>query len=68
MRSVKDVLGCLAEANGGLIMGAGGLTDADAPAPSLLPGWTRGHVPTHLARNAEGGVRLLGWARTAVPS
>ena len=23
---------------------------------------------THLARNAEGGVRLLGWARTGVPS
>ncbi|HXB49267.1 MAG TPA: maleylpyruvate isomerase N-terminal domain-containing protein [Streptosporangiaceae bacterium] len=36
--------------------------------PSLLPGWTRGHVLTHLARNAEGGTRLLGWARTGVPS
>jgi maleylpyruvate isomerase len=35
---------------------------------SLLPGWTRGHVLTHLARNAEGGTRLLGWARTGVPS
>jgi maleylpyruvate isomerase len=25
-------------------------------------------VLTHLARNAEGGTRLLGWARTGVPS
>ena len=27
--------------------------------PSLLPGWTRGHVLTHLARNADGMVRTL---------
>lgn len=34
--------------------------DADAFAlPSLLPGWTRGHVLTHLARNADSHVRLL---------
>jgi maleylpyruvate isomerase len=35
---------------------------------SLLPGWTRGHVLTHLARNADGGSRLLTWARTGTPS
>ena len=29
------------------------LTDDDVRAPSLLPGWTRGHVVTHLARNAD---------------
>jgi maleylpyruvate isomerase len=29
-------------------------TDADMRAPSLLPGWSRGHVLTHLARNADG--------------
>ena len=45
-----------------------GLTDADVRAPSPLPGWTRGHVLTHLARNAEGSTRLLIWARTGVPS
>jgi maleylpyruvate isomerase len=28
-------------------------------ADSLLPGWTRAHVLTHLARNAEGLTRLL---------
>jgi maleylpyruvate isomerase len=29
-------------------------SDADVAAPSLCPGWTRGHVLTHLARNADG--------------
>ena len=39
----------------------------DPPAvaePSLLPGWTRGHVLAHLARNADAMVNLLTWART----
>src|SRR3954465_13737343 len=27
--------------------------DIDVTAPSLLPGWTIGHVLTHLARNAD---------------
>jgi maleylpyruvate isomerase len=35
-------------------------------APSLLPGWTRGHVLTHLARNADSLLNLLDWARTGV--
>lgn len=65
---IDDVLAGLAEATAGLIAGVSGLADAEAREPSLLPGWTRGHVLTHLARNAEGGVRLLGWARTGVPS
>jgi len=34
--------------------------------PSLLPGWTRGHVLTHVARNADGCTNLLTWARTGV--
>lgn len=29
------------------------LTDEQCREPSLLPGWTRGHVLSHLARNAE---------------
>jgi maleylpyruvate isomerase len=36
-----------------------GLTDADARRPSLLPGWSVGHVLAHLARNAESVVRRL---------
>ncbi|GAA2803310.1 maleylpyruvate isomerase family mycothiol-dependent enzyme [Saccharopolyspora taberi] len=34
--------------------------------PSLLPGWTRAHVISHLARNADGCLNLLRWARTGV--
>ncbi|HKR48504.1 MAG TPA: maleylpyruvate isomerase family mycothiol-dependent enzyme [Pseudonocardiaceae bacterium] len=39
---------------------------SDLREPSRLPGWTRGHVVTHVARNAEGLVRLLTWARTGI--
>jgi maleylpyruvate isomerase len=63
-----DALRDLNAATGVLAAAIGGLTDAAVRAPSLLPGWTRGHVLTHLARNAEGSTRLLGWARTGVPS
>jgi maleylpyruvate isomerase len=40
--------------------------DLDPAAPSLLPGWSQGHVLTHLARNADGMVNLLHWASTGV--
>ena len=42
--------------------------DGDPATPSLLPGWTRGHLLTHVARNADGLVNLLTWARTGVPT
>lgn len=32
--------------------------------PSPLPGWTVGHVLTHVARNADAYTNLLTWART----
>ncbi len=41
-------------------------TDDQARAPSRLPDWSRGHVLTHLARNADGLRNLLVWARTGV--
>jgi maleylpyruvate isomerase len=34
-----------------------GLTDEDMRVPSRLPGWTVGHVLTHVARNADSHVR-----------
>ena len=34
------------------------VSDADWNAPSRLPEWTRGHVATHLARQADGLTRL----------
>ncbi|MFG2037134.1 maleylpyruvate isomerase family mycothiol-dependent enzyme [Dactylosporangium sp. NPDC048998] len=43
-----------------------GLDDAALAAPSRCPGWTRGHVLSHLARNADAYVNLLTWARTGV--
>jgi maleylpyruvate isomerase len=53
-------------ATGRLAAAAAGLTDAQAREPSRLPGWSRGHVLTHLARNADGLRNLLIWARTGV--
>lgn len=44
------------------------LGDAAWREPSLLPGWTRADTAGHIARNAEALVRLVGWARTGVPS
>jgi len=44
----------------------GELADDEFARPSLLSGWTRGHVIGHLARNAEALVRLVNWARTGV--
>jgi maleylpyruvate isomerase len=41
-----------------------GMTDDHARAASLLPEWTRAHVLTHLARNADGLANLAHWART----
>jgi maleylpyruvate isomerase len=42
------------------------LDDAAIARPSRLPGWTRGHVVTHLARNADALRNLLDWGRTGV--
>jgi maleylpyruvate isomerase len=44
------------------------VTDAQAREPSLLPGWSRGHLLTHIARNADSLRNLLIWARTGVPT
>jgi maleylpyruvate isomerase len=60
------VLEAIDAATGHLLETAARFTDAEVRAPSLLPNWSRGHVLTHLARNADGGRRLLIWARTGV--
>ena len=44
----------------------GALDEAAVQAPSALPGWSRAHLLTHLARNADGVVNLLTWADTGV--
>ena len=42
-----------------LLATASGIDDQAVRKPSLLPGWTVGHVLTHIARNADGHVRRL---------
>jgi uncharacterized Actinobacterial protein TIGR03083 len=37
-------------------------------APSALPGWTRAHLLSHIARNADAMINLLTWARTGTPT
>ncbi|MFI0899873.1 maleylpyruvate isomerase family mycothiol-dependent enzyme [Streptomyces sp. NPDC020983] len=54
----------VAEATSELLGTAATLSSADLAEPSLLPGWTRGHVLAHVARNADALVNLLTWART----
>jgi maleylpyruvate isomerase len=48
------VLGMMTDQTDRLLQTVAGMDDADLRAPSLLPGWTRGHVLTHVARNADG--------------
>lgn len=47
-----------------LLKTAEALDEAAVAAPSRLPGWSRGHVLTHIARNADSYVNLLTWALT----
>jgi maleylpyruvate isomerase len=42
---------------------ASGMSEEDCRVPSLLPGWSRGHVLAHWARNADSQVRMLLGAR-----
>jgi maleylpyruvate isomerase len=64
MNEASHSLDRLAAATDRLLATATVLSDAQAREPSLLPGWTRGHVLSHIARNADGMVNLLSWART----
>jgi maleylpyruvate isomerase len=60
------LLTALPGADDRLLSTLGSLTDDAVRRPSLLPGWTIGHVLTHLARNADALVNLCDWARTGV--
>lgn len=41
-----------------------GVDESALAEPSLLPGWSRGHVIAHVALNAHSNVNLMTWART----
>jgi maleylpyruvate isomerase len=60
--SIEQDLGLVETATTAVLATASRLTDDDVAAPSLCEGWTRGHVLTHIARNAEAMVRLTRWA------
>lgn len=54
----RDIAGATA-AHQGLEAALVALVDTDVARPSLLPGWTVGHVLAHIARNADSHTRLL---------
>jgi maleylpyruvate isomerase len=55
------------DAGTGLFFGTlGRVPDDGLSSQSLLPGWSRAHVVSHLARNADALCNLLTWARTGV--
>ena len=59
-RSLQRHLAGATASHRGLDEMLSGLGDSlDPAAPSLLPGWTVGHVLTHIARNADSMVRVL---------
>ncbi|KAA1420009.1 maleylpyruvate isomerase family mycothiol-dependent enzyme [Mumia zhuanghuii] len=64
MATPNDVIDLVDSRTGELLLALDALDDADMRAPSLLPGWTRGHVVTHLARNADALGNLFHWAET----
>ena len=68
MNEANDSLGRLAAATSRLLATATALSDAQVREPSSLPGWTRGHVLTHIARvgHARSLFSVLGSA--SVPS
>ncbi len=62
----RRAIGQVHDAHRALVDHLDAMTDgpgADPARPSLLPDWTRGHVLTHIARNADSFVRVLEAAR-----
>ena len=62
--ALRGALDEMAVSTDRLLATVDGLDDAALRQPSRLPGWTRAHVLTHIARNADGLVNLVTWART----
>jgi len=61
---VEPLLTRVADATDRLLATVGRLSDGDCRAASRLPSWTRGHVLSHLARNADALAGLMDGART----
>ncbi len=65
---LTEVRRLLSEATHRLLGDTISVTDEDWREPSRLPGWSRGHVASHVARQADALGRLVEWARTGQPS
>jgi maleylpyruvate isomerase len=65
-RSVELMIGHIDESVDRVLESVNSMSDDQVRAPSRLPGWTRGHVLAHIARNADGLRNLLTWAKTGV--
>ena len=63
----EDMLAQIDAATRRLLETVRAFTDEDVRAPSLLPGWTRGHVLAHLAGGAGAIRNLMEGVRTGVP-
>lgn len=63
-----QILADVRQSTSGLLRSLGSLTERDARRPSLLPGWTIGHVLSHIARNADAMVLSLGGALRNEPT
>lgn len=59
-----EAIGLLAAVTDALLDDVRALDDEAVAGASLLPGWTRGHVLAHVARNADACRNLLTWAAT----
>ncbi|MCI2418032.1 maleylpyruvate isomerase family mycothiol-dependent enzyme [Saccharopolyspora sp. K220] len=63
---VTAQLAAIEHASTRLLDAVADLDDFAVRQASLLPGWSRAHVISHLARNADGFGNLLIWARTGI--
>lgn len=64
---LSDNLALLAHETSLLMRTAAGLGDEAMTVPSLCEGWTRAHVLSHIARNADALGNLVSWALTGIP-
>jgi maleylpyruvate isomerase len=64
---LSDNLGLLAHETHRLVRTASRLDDLTIREASLCEGWTRAHVLSHIARNADGLTNLVSWAVTGTP-
>ncbi|MBE3073995.1 MAG: maleylpyruvate isomerase family mycothiol-dependent enzyme, partial [Actinobacteria bacterium] len=64
---LSDNLALLAHETSLLMRTAAGLDDESVQVASLCEGWTRAHVLSHIARNADALGNLVSWAITGTP-